>query len=156
MEVIHNILETQAILIANPHTQHADIVNLLRRRIDGYITATKFVMVVYNVHVDLLEAATKITPGKRSPTITSLDDVDFKAVSSLVSAKNVNTIMDQLHDLGATDILVLDLKNSRMWEFFLEFWSWCCEGGAMREREREEDSQMQIKSLFINQIHIFE
>ena len=114
MEVIHNILETQAILIANPHTQHADIVDLLRRRIDGYITATKFVMVMYNVHVDLLEAATKITPGKRSPTITSLDDVDFKAVSSLVSAKNVNTIMDQLHDVGAKDILVFNIKNSRM------------------------------------------
>ncbi len=114
MEVIHEILETQAILIANPHTEQNDIIELLRRRIDGYITATKFVMVMYNVHVDLLEAATKITPGKRSPTITSLDDVDFKAVSSLVVAKNVNTIMDQLHDLGATDILVIDIKNSRM------------------------------------------
>lgn len=114
MEVIHEILETQAILIANPHTEQNEIIELLRRRIDGYITATKFVMVMYNVHVDLLEAATKITPGKRSPTITSLDDVDFKAVSSLVVAKNVNNIMDQLHDLGATDILVIDIKNSRM------------------------------------------
>lgn len=114
LEVIHEILETQAILIANPHTEQNDIIELLRRRIDGYITATKFVMVMYNVHVDLLEAATKITPGKRSPTITSLDDVDFKAVSSLVVAKNVNNIMDQLHDLGATDILVIDIKNSRM------------------------------------------
>ena len=114
LEVIHDILTTQAILIANPHSPHADIVELLRRRIDGYITATKFVMVMYNVHVDLLEDAKKITPGKRSPTITSLDDVDFKAVSSLVDAKNVNTTMDQLHELGATDILVFDVKNSRM------------------------------------------
>ena len=114
LEVVHEILETQAILIANPHSDHKDIVNLLQRRIEGYITATKFVMVMYNVHVDILEAATKITPGKRSPTITSLDDANFKSVSSLVNSKDVNNIMDQLHDLGATDILVFDIKNSRM------------------------------------------
>ncbi|KAI2508948.1 ATP phosphoribosyltransferase [Fragilaria crotonensis] len=117
-DAVVDLVETgttmKAILIANPHTEQNEIIELLRRRIDGYITATKFVMVMYNVHVDLLEAATKITPGKRSPTITSLDDVDFKAVSSLVVAKNVNNIMDQLHDLGATDILVIDIKNSRM------------------------------------------
>lgn len=87
---------------------------MLQRRLEGYITATKFVMVMYNVHVDLLEAATKITPGKRSPTITALDNTDYKAVSSLVSAKQVNNIMDQLHDMGATDILVIDIHNSRM------------------------------------------
>lgn len=114
LEVVHNILETQAILIANPHSPHEDVINMLQRRLQGYITAIKFVMIMYNVHVDLLEAATKITPGKRSPTITSLDDVDYKAVSSLVSAKEANDIMDQLHDMGATDILVIDLHNSRM------------------------------------------
>ena len=114
MEIVHEILETQAILIANPHSEQHDVINLLQRRIEGYITAMKHVMVLYNVHCDLLAAATKITPGKRSPTITSLDDVDFKSVSALVEAKNVNNIMDQLHDLGATDILVIDIKNSRM------------------------------------------
>lgn len=87
---------------------------MLQRRIDGYITATKFVMLMYNVHNDLLSKATVITPGKRSPTITALDDGQYKAVSSLVLSKNVNNIMDQLHDLGATDILVIDLHNSRM------------------------------------------
>ena len=114
MEVVHEILETQAILIANPHSEHESIVTLLQRRIEGYITATKFVMVMYNVHVDLLEAAAKITPGKRSPTITSLDDGNYKSVSALVLTKEVNDIMDKLHVIGATDILVFDLKNSRM------------------------------------------
>jgi len=114
LEVVHEILTTQAVLIANPHTKHQDIVDMLQRRLDGYITATKFVMMMYNVHVDLLSEATKISPGKRSPTITALDDVNYKAVSSLVSRKTVNNIMDALHDLGATDILVIDIHNSRM------------------------------------------
>lgn len=71
-------------------------------------------MIVYNVGADLLHEATKITPGKRSPTVTSLDDGHYKSVSSLVLKKEVSEKMDALHDIGATDILVLNLSNSRM------------------------------------------
>jgi len=89
-------------------------VELIRRRLEGYITATNYVMVVYNISNNLLVDVLKITPGKRSPTITSLDDGQSKSVSSLVPKKEVNRIMDQLHDVGATDILVMELANSRM------------------------------------------
>lgn len=88
--------------------------DLLKRRIEGYITATKYVMIMYNISADLLEKAVEITPGKRSPTVTSLDDSHYKAVSSLVLKKEVSDKMDALHDIGATDILVLNLSNSRM------------------------------------------
>lgn len=108
------ILPTEAILIGNPQAQHKDLVDLIKRRLEGYITATKFVLMVYNVPNANLEAATKITPGKRSPTITSLDDGMSKSVSALVSKKDQNKIMDQLHEVGATDILVLQLANSLM------------------------------------------
>ncbi len=111
---MHVILATQAILIANPHSQHKDLVELLRRRIDGYITATKYVMIMYNVSIELLSKAVLVTPGKRSPTITNLDDGISKSVSALVAKKEISTKMDELHDLGATDILVLQLTNSRM------------------------------------------
>lgn len=90
------------------------MVELIRRRLEGYITATNYVMVVYNISNNLLVDVLKITPGKRSPTITSLDDGQSKSVSSLVPKKEVNRIMDQLHDMGATDILVMELANSRM------------------------------------------
>lgn len=114
LEVVSTVLETEAILISNPNSEHKDIVEKIKRRLEGYITSTKFVMVMYNVHVDLLQKALEITPGKRSPTITSLDDGNFKSVSSLVAKKNANETMDELHDLGATDILVLQLTNTRM------------------------------------------
>ena len=71
-------------------------------------------MVMYNMANELLEKAIEITPGKKSPTITTLQCGTTKAVSSLVLKKEVNDKMDALHDAGATDILVLDLKNSRM------------------------------------------
>jgi ATP phosphoribosyltransferase len=107
-------LETQAILIVNPKAEHRDLVDLIKRRLDGYITATKYVLVMYNISNTLLPQAVKITPGKRSPTITPLDDGESKAISALVLTKEVNSIMDQLHDIGATDILVMEVKNSRM------------------------------------------
>jgi ATP phosphoribosyltransferase len=114
LEVVHEILATEAILIANPHSTHKNIIELLQRRIQGYITATKFVMIMYNVSMELLAEAIKITPGKRSPTVTSLECGNVKAVSSLVLKKEVSDKMDALHAMGATDILVLNLNNSRM------------------------------------------
>jgi ATP phosphoribosyltransferase len=71
-------------------------------------------MIVYNVTTDLLHEAIALTPGKRSPTITSLDDGHYKSVSSLVLKTEVASKMDALHEVGATDILVLELANSRM------------------------------------------
>lgn len=101
-------------MIANPKAKHQDIVDLVQRRLDGFITAQKSVLVVYNISNTLLSKATAITPGKRSPTITALDDGESKSVSALVPKANVNDIMDKLHDIGATDILVMNLSNSRM------------------------------------------
>jgi len=112
LEVVDEVLSTQAILIANPHAQHGDLVDLVKRRIEGYITATNYVMVMYNVTTELLPKALEITPGKKSPTVTSLDD-GGKAVSSLVKKKEIVKKMDELADVGATDILVLDITNSR-------------------------------------------
>ena len=70
-------------------------------------------MVTYNCSQDILEAVCKITPGKRSPTITQLTDGGH-AVSSLVKKSEIVKVMDDLHNAGARDILVFDLCNSRM------------------------------------------
>lgn len=55
----------------------------------------------------------QITPGKKSPTVASLKDGGF-AVSALVLKKDSALVMDKLHELGATDILVFNISNSRM------------------------------------------
>lgn len=114
LEIVSDILQTEAVLITNKKTQHDSVVKLIKRRVEGYITATKYLMITYNVHVDLLEKASAITPGKRSPTVTGLEDPNYKAVSSLVLKSQLSIKMDQLHDVGATDILAVDLCNTRM------------------------------------------
>lgn len=117
LEVVCDILETESVLIANKKTEHKDIIEKIQKRIEGYITATKYVMISYNVSNDLLDACIKITPGKKSPNITSLEDTGFKAVSCLVNKKDLVDKMDELFETGATDILTFELANTRMGKF---------------------------------------
>jgi len=42
-----------------------------------------------------------------------LDDSDWVAVSSMVEKKIIATVMDDLTAVGATDILVLEIANTR-------------------------------------------
>jgi len=67
----------------------------------------------YNVRRADLPEATRITPGKRAPTINALEEEGWMAVSSMVEKKKIATVMDQLTAMGATDILVLNIANTR-------------------------------------------
>ena len=75
--------------------------------------AQKYVLCQYNIPRSLLAKASQITPGKRAPTITAIDEADWVAVSSMVAKSNIAIVMDQLTEVGATDILVLNIANSR-------------------------------------------
>ena len=54
-----------------------------------------------------------ITPGKRTPTITSLMESEWVAVEAMVERKKVATTMDDLIKVGAEDILIMKIDNSR-------------------------------------------
>lgn len=75
--------------------------------------AQKYVLCQYNIAHSDLQAATKITPGKQAPTITALYGTDWMAVSAMVESEKIATVMDELLACGATDILVINVENSR-------------------------------------------
>ena len=50
---------------------------VLQRRLQGVITARTYVMVDYDVRVELVEAACAITPGLESPTVSPLHDKGY-------------------------------------------------------------------------------
>ena len=110
---IATILETTAILIRSKHPSNPELINTIESRIRGVITAKKYILCTYNVSRHLLGEATCITPGKRAPSITALDEEGWVAVSAMVEKKNIATVMDKLEALGATDILVIPISNSR-------------------------------------------
>lgn len=114
LEVVSDIITTEAVMISSKTSRNPQVVELIKKRIQGYLTATNYMMIQYNVSRELLHLAVKITPGKRSPTVTVLEDGIAVAVSALVLASQSSLIMDQLEGIGATDILLFSISNSRM------------------------------------------
>jgi ATP phosphoribosyltransferase len=106
------ILESSAVLIS----ARSDLpgIGTLQRRLHGVLVARQFVLMDYDVPVTLLDAATAITPGLESPTISPLQDTDWVAVRAMVRRTDTNQVMDQLYDLGARAILVSSIHAARI------------------------------------------
>lgn len=112
--IVSDILSTQAVLISSKSSAHNELISKVKKRFEGYVTSTKFMLIQYNISRSRLSDAIKITPGKRSPTISSLEGEDAVAVSALINKKDTALIMDELEIAGATDIMLFMLNNSRM------------------------------------------
>ena len=113
LKAIDTVVESTAVLIKSRSVSDEELVNKIAARIEGVISAQKYVLCQYNVPRSKLSAASKITPGRRAPTITALEEPDWVAVSSMVEKKKIAMVMDELTGVGATDVLVLDIANSR-------------------------------------------
>ncbi|KHN98589.1 ATP phosphoribosyltransferase [Metarhizium album ARSEF 1941] len=113
LKAVDTVLESTAVLVKSRAPSNADMVDLIASRIRGVITAQQYVLCQYNIERRRLPDASKITPGKRAPTITTLDAEGWVAVSSMVEKKRIALVMDDLTRVGAQDILVLDIHNTR-------------------------------------------
>ncbi|KAK3301145.1 uncharacterized protein B0H64DRAFT_382734 [Chaetomium fimeti] len=113
LKAIDTVVETSAILIKSKAPSNPELVELIASRIRGVITAQRFVLCQYNVPRAKLAEATAVTPGKRAATVTALDEEGWVAVSAMVETKRIAPVMDELVKVGAEDILVLDIHNTR-------------------------------------------
>jgi len=108
------ILESEAILIERTGTNRSDAIETLRRRINGVVIARQYVLVDYDIEQQNLAAATAITPGLESPTISPLQKEGWSAVRAMVKSREVNKVMDDLYKVGARGILVTNIHASRL------------------------------------------
>lgn len=113
LKAIDTVVASSAILIKSRAPRNPELVALIASRIGGVITAQRYVLCQYNVERSRLAEATAITPGKRAPSVSPLDETGWVAVSAMVEKKNIATVMDRLVTVGATDILVLNIQNTR-------------------------------------------
>ena len=106
------ILESQAVLIASK----ADVEGLetLRRRLRGVMVAHQYVLMDYDLPAQLLDAASMITPGLESPTVSPLRNSEWLAVRVMVPRDDTNQVMDALYELGARAILVSAIHAARI------------------------------------------
>lgn len=108
------ILRSEAVLITSPREQDNPAVAAMNRRLQGVLMARRYVLVDYNIPVDRLDDAVKITPGFESPTVSPLAEANWSAVRVAVARDDVNQIMDDLLEVGARAIIVSELIASRM------------------------------------------
>lgn len=106
------ILQSTARLIVSPGK--AEAAAKLLRRMEGVLVAREYVIFDYDCPKDLVERASKITPGIESPTISPLADADWVAVRALVRSEETNQTMDELYELGARAILVSAIHAARI------------------------------------------
>jgi ATP phosphoribosyltransferase len=106
------ILESAAVLIS----AKGEVPGLetLRRRLQGVMVAHQYVLMDYDLPAALVDAASKITPGLESPTVSPLRDSDWVAVRVMVPRVETNHLMDQLYALGARAILVSPIHAARI------------------------------------------
>ena len=108
------ILSSEAIVIKRTGVAIPAGLEVLIRRLQGVVTARRYVLLDYDVSKDLVEKACAITPGLESPTISPLQKADWVAVRAMVLRKETNRVMDELWDLGARGILVTDIHACRL------------------------------------------
>ncbi|CAO3654289.1 unnamed protein product [Mucor hiemalis] len=112
---IYDLMETQSVLIANKKSKHTALIEKIASRVRGVITAHQYVLCTYNIERKNLAIASKITPGRLGPTVSSLDSHDgWVAVSSMISRHGKGQVLDQLTECGATDIMVMAFTNCRV------------------------------------------
>lgn len=109
------IMTSEAILISRTAAaMEQDQVKTFIKRLNGILLARQYVVVEYDCPKSALDAATKLTPGIESPTISPLNEEGWVAVKAMVKQKGINDLIDQLADIGAKGIFVSEIKTCRI------------------------------------------
>jgi len=115
LRVIDTILVSYTELIANqesyrdPARRHA--MGQLHTLLSGTLEARGKVLVKLNVAEAQLDGVIALLPSMRSPTVSKLFGGDAFAVETVVPKDNINTLIPELKDAGATDIIELPLAK---------------------------------------------
>ena len=115
LRVIDEILQSYTELIANPAAyedadkRHAmgQILTLL----EGTLEARGKVLVKLNVAEADLQAVIDVLPAMKAPTVNALHGDGGFAVETVVPKREINTLIPELKDRGATDIIELPLAK---------------------------------------------
>jgi ATP phosphoribosyltransferase len=112
---IHNVLDSQSIVIANPqsmeHTDKSAIIERLMTRFRGVMTASEYKYVMMNVPATELKYISTIMPGLKSPTVLPTADADWMVVHTAVREDIFWDVIEELKSLGAQGILVSSIEK---------------------------------------------
>lgn len=115
LKPITTVLESQAVLVANPDSlacpRRNPFISRLRSRIRSHLQARSTKYVMMNAPRSALEAIEATLPGMKSPTVMPLAEKDMIAVHSAVPEDIFWDVIENLKKAGARDILVLPVEK---------------------------------------------
>ena len=115
LEIIGDvILESEAVLVRRAGKADPPGFAVFVRRLQGVLVARTYVMMDYDIPTDRVEAASAVTPGIESPTVSPLHRQGWSAVRAMVRRHQAQAVMDELWELGARGILVTDIHACRL------------------------------------------
>ncbi len=108
------ILESEAVVITQGGDADPGGLEVFRRRLESVIVARTYVMMDYDISLERVEDAVRLTPGIESPTVSPLHREGWAAVRSMVPRDTAQRVMDDLFAIGARGILVTDILACRI------------------------------------------
>ena len=115
LRIIDTILTSYTEVVANvdshadPQKRHA--MQQLMTLLTGTLDARGKVLVKMNVSREQLEAVLALVPSLKAPTVNELAHGDGYAVETVVAKNQINTLIPDLKDAGATGILELPISK---------------------------------------------
>jgi ATP phosphoribosyltransferase len=115
LRIIDTILTSHTELVANP-ASHADpakrhAMQQLRILLQGVLEARGRVLVKLNCGREVLDRVIAVLPSMKSPTVNELYGGNGYAVEAVVPKDTINTLIPELSEAGATDIIELPIAK---------------------------------------------
>jgi ATP phosphoribosyltransferase len=115
LKILDTILVSSTELIANPASyQDAEkrrAMEQLQTLLSGVLEARGRVLLKLNVDAANLDSVIALLPALKSPTVSELSGEDGYAVETVVSKREINTLIPALKDAGAAGIIELPIAK---------------------------------------------
>jgi ATP phosphoribosyltransferase len=114
LEVIHTVMTSEVVLVANENSlahEKRETIDRFVRRLRSCLSARGKKYVMMNAPAASVEKIKTLIPGMKSPTIMPLADPNLVAVHSVVGEDVLWEVLEQLHETGASDIVILPIEK---------------------------------------------
>lgn len=113
LKEVESVMTSSAVLISNPELseEKKEIVSQLLFRFESILRSVGQKYVLFNIPNEKVDQAIQVLPSLKSPTLLPLAQKGWSSIHTVISEDKLWTIITELKNMGAEDILVLSLDK---------------------------------------------
>ena len=111
LKVVHEIVESQAVLIANRNAVNDFNVQALKTAVESVLNARGMVYLMMNVPENRLDEVKRVAPGLKGPTVMKVESNGMLAIHVVIREDELFEAVQKLKKAGARDILVIPVQR---------------------------------------------